>query len=348
MKYSDYISKKTDNLLPFIIAEIGVNHEGSIDKAKIMIDQAKEGGADAVKFQSYKAETLASKNSPAYWDLSKEPTKSQFELFKKHDSFWKKEFEELKNYCDKVKIEFMSTPFDITSSNFLNDMMNVFKISSSDLNNKPFINHISKFGKPIILSTGASTIEEIKEAVSWIKPSKVHLCLLHCVLNYPTPNDQARLKKIKELKQNFPNNLIGYSDHTLPQKMLPCISATLLGADVIEKHFTYDKSLLGNDHYHAMDIEDLKEFKSTLNLLNKLYVSDNFNNLNSQKKAILNARRSLVTAKPLKIGEVITTEHLIFKRPGNGISPKEIDAIIGKKVKINIDEDQQIMWHHLK
>ena len=199
MTYLDFLSVVHNNLIsPYVIAEIGVNHEGSMEKAKQMIDQAKAGGANAVKFQSYKAETLASKNSPAYWDQTKEPTASQFELFKKHDGFWKNEFEELKRYCDHVDIEFMSTPFDITSANFLNDMMNVFKISSSDLTNKPFIEYICKFGKPIILSTGASTLEEIKETVSWIAPYKIHLSLLHCVLNYPTPNQDARLKKIKD------------------------------------------------------------------------------------------------------------------------------------------------------
>ena len=154
---------------PYIIAEIGVNHEGSMDRAKRLVDDAKEGGADAVKFQSYKAETLASKNSPSYWDTSKEPTTSQYKLFKKHDSFWEEEMQELKDYCDMIDIEFMSTPFDIESANFLNRMMGVYKISSSDLTNKPFIEYLCKFNKPIILSTGASELFEIQEAVSWIE-----------------------------------------------------------------------------------------------------------------------------------------------------------------------------------
>jgi N-acetylneuraminate synthase len=152
---------------PYIIAEIGVNHEGSMELAKRLIDEAKEGGADAVKFQSYKAETLASKDSPSYWDTTKEPTTSQYELFKKHDSFWIEEMQELKLYCDKVGIEFMSTPFDIESADFLNNLMDVYKISSSDLTNKPFIEYMCKFNKPIILSTGASNLYEVQEAVSW-------------------------------------------------------------------------------------------------------------------------------------------------------------------------------------
>ena len=348
MKYLDFINSNLKNsVTPYIIAEVGVNHEGSMEKAKLMIDQAKAGGAHAVKFQSYKAETLASKNSPAYWDQTKESTSSQFKLFKKYDSFWKNEYEELKSYCDKVGIEFMSTPFDITSSNFLNDIINVFKISSSDLTNKPFIKHICEFGKPIILSTGASTLEEIKETVSWIAPYKLHLSLLHCVLNYPTPNEHARLKKIEELKEHFSNHLIGYSDHTLPQEMIPCVSAALLGAKIIEKHFTFDKTLPGNDHYHSMDINDLKKFTSTMNLLDQLLKSDDFDNLKSQQKAILNARRSLVTSKSLKAGTIIIQEHLTFKRPAHGISPKDFEQVIGKKLLVDLEEDEQIMWKHL-
>ncbi len=345
MRYLDFINDNLHNsLTPFIIAEIGVNHEGSMSNAKLMIDQAKAAGADAVKFQSYKAETLTTRNSLSYWDLDKEPSASQFELFKKHDGFWKSEFEDLKSYCDKVGIEFISTPFDITSANFLNDIVNVFKISSSDLTNKPFIEHICEFGKPIILSTGASTLEEIKETVSWVAPYKVHLSLLHCVLNYPTSNENARLKKIEELREHFSDHLIGYSDHTLPQEMIPSICASLLGAKIIEKHFTFDKKLPGNDHYHAMDFNDLKQFTSTMALLDQLYKSDDFDNLTNQHKAILNARRSLVTTKALKAGTLLKKEHLTFKRPAFGISPKYIDDVIGKPLLIDLKEDELLQW----
>lgn len=139
---------------PYVIAEAGVNHEGSMEIARRLIDEAAAGGADAIKFQTYKAASLASKDSPAYWDTSKEPTRSQYELFKKHDSFWKNEFEALKKHCDAAGIAFMSTPFDVESAHFLNDLMEVFKISSSDITNKPFIRILCDFGKPIILSTG--------------------------------------------------------------------------------------------------------------------------------------------------------------------------------------------------
>ena len=156
-------------VMPYVIAEAGVNHEGSMELAKRLVREAAEGGADAIKFQSYKAGTLASKDSPAYWDTTKEPTKSQYELFKKHDSFWKKEFEELKRCCDDEGIAFMSTPFDVESARFLDPLMDVFKISSSDITNKPFIEFLCDFGKPIILSTGASSLHEVAEAVEWIE-----------------------------------------------------------------------------------------------------------------------------------------------------------------------------------
>ena len=270
MKLIELLHKGVDKLnpivKPYMIAEIGVNHEGSMSIAKRLIDEAKEGGAHAVKFQSYKAETLASKHSPAYWDTTKEPTKSQFELFKKHDSFWKDEMQELKYYCDEVDIEFMSTPFDVESAEFLNDMMDVFKISSSDITNKPFIEYICSFEKPIVLSTGASNLKEVQDAVNWINNFNLPLALLHCILNYPTPDKNANLGMIAGLKKAFPNNIIGYSDHTLPKDMKVCEMATMLGAVIIEKHFTHDKSLQGNDHYHAMDKEDLKKFNINLKI----------------------------------------------------------------------------------
>ena len=213
---------------PYVIAEAGVNHEGSMDIARRLIDEAALGGADAIKFQTYKAGTLASKHSPAYWDTSKEPTPSQYELFKKHDSFWKGEFENLKKHCDQAGIAFMSTPFDVESAKFLNDMMDVFKISSSDLTNRPFIEFMCDFKKPIIMSTGAASLAEIAEAVSWIEAKGNPLALLHCVLNYPTMDENAALGMIPALVRHFPQHVIGYSDHTLPNDMKVLEVATLL------------------------------------------------------------------------------------------------------------------------
>ena len=330
---------------PYIVAEAGVNHEGSMEIAKRLIDEAKEGGADAIKFQSYKAETIASKDSPYYWDITKEPTTSQYELFKKHDKFWKNEFVELKKYCDQVGIEFMSTPFDVESANFLNDLMPVYKISSSDLTNKPFIEYICEFNKPIILSTGASHLYEIDQAVSWIENYGNPLALLHCVLNYPTPNKNANLGMILSLKKKFPNHIIGYSDHTLPGKMKVLEIATLFGSTIIEKHFTHDKTLPGNDHYHAMDKEDLKLFKRNLKEVFEIIGCYEIKALSDEDKARRNARRSLVALKNIPKGKVIDKNDLTFKRPAFGISPKDIDELIGKKALRDIKEDEVLYWN---
>lgn len=333
---------------PLIIAEAGVNHEGSIETAKRLIDEAKLGGADAIKFQTYKASTIASKDSPSYWDLSQEPTQSQFELFQKHDKFWKSEFEELAAYCNQVGIEFMSTPFDVESVEFLNPLMSCFKISSSDITNRPMIEKIAGYGKPIILSTGASYLYEIQEALTWIEPFGVPVCLLHCVLNYPTPDDQANLGGILGLRESFPNLRIGYSDHTLPKDMNTLKVSCLLGASLVEKHFTHDKSLPGNDHYHAMDYKDLQIFRSnwdeTISLLGTTKI------VSSPKEEIArqNARRSLVVARPLSKGHILEETDLTWKRPAFGISPRCLPEVIGMRLTQDVQEDTVLKWGYLE
>jgi N-acetylneuraminate synthase len=332
---------------PFIIAEAGVNHEGSIDLAKRLIDDAKEGGANAIKFQTYRAGTLASRNSPAYWNLVCEPTQSQYELFRKHDKFWKNECCILKDHCDKVGIEFLSTPFDVESAKFLNDLMTTFKISSSDITNRPFIEYICDFGKPILLSVGAAYLYEIFEAVEWIDAGGNDLALLHCVLNYPTDNQNANLGAIKDLRKRFPERHIGYSDHTLPQDMLPCTTAWLLGAEIIEKHFTHDKKLPGNDHYHAMDKSDLVVLRTLIERNKELMGEFKVTAHSEEDTARKNARRSLVTSRDLPAGHVIIMDDITWKRPANGISPKMYKQVLGCQTKVAIKNDTAIQWNHL-
>ena len=332
---------------PYIIAEVGVNHEGNMDLARRLITEAAEGGADAVKFQSYKAETIAAVNSPAYWDRTKEPTKSQYELFKKYDKFWKPEFEALKIYCDDAGIEFISTPFDTESATFLNDLMDVFKISSSDITNRPFIELIASFGKPVILSTGASYLHEIEEAVSWLEPCEKRLALLHCILNYPTKDDDANLAMITHLKQKFPGRIIGYSDHTLPKDMRTLETATLLGASILEKHFTHDKTLSGNDHYHAMDKADLALLKQNLTRILRLLGDGMKRPLPSEEISRQNARRSLVAAKGIPAGGFVTMADVTWKRPAAGISPKCIAEVVGKRARTEINANDIITWSML-
>ena len=331
---------------PFVIAEIGVNHGGDLSIAKKMIDLAKEGGADAVKFQCYKAETLASKNSPAYWDLDSEPTKNQFELFKKYDKFNEKEYIALAEFCKKNEIDFLSTPFDDESVDFINPLVNYFKIASADINNVPLIKRVAKKKKPIILSTGASTLAEIDTAVKLIKKLNItQLCLLQCILNYPTQNYRANLGMILSLKRNYPDCIIGYSDHTKPcPEMKVLMIAYALGACIIEKHFTYDKTLPGNDHYHSMDKNDLQNFRKRVNEFIEIVGLENKGPLDNEKIARLNARRSIVAKVNIEKGTIITENHIICKRPGTGISPLHWDKILGRKAILNIEEDQILNW----
>ena len=333
--------------MPYIIAEAGVNHEGSMDIARRLIDEAAEGGADAVKFQTYKAATLASRDSPAYWDTSKEPTRSQFELFQKHDSFWKNEFEALKKHCDAAGVAFMSTPFDVESARFLNDLMDVFKISSSDITNRPFIEYLCGFGKPVVLSAGASSLAEIAEAVDWIDAAGVPLALLHCVLNYPTMDENAALGMIPALIRHFPDRVIGYSDHTLPADMKVLEVATLLGARILEKHFTHDKTLPGNDHYHAMDREDLKRFRANLARTLSMIGETRVVALESEAPARRNARRSLVAARRIPAGARLEAADLTWKRPASGISPRHYHEVIGMTARDAIEEDAILHWGDL-
>ena len=332
-----------------LIAEIGVNYydiaakEGitPLEAAKLMIREAKGAGIHAVKFQTYKAGTLAAKASPSYWDLTEEPTTSQHELFKKFDSFGYEEYKELKEYSDEIGIEFLSTAFDFESADYLDELMEVYKISSSDLSNIPFIEYQAKKNKPILLSIGASELEEIERAVDTIRAQNDRqLTLLHCVLEYPTPLEHANLLKIKALKEQFPELVIGYSDHTKPTESNDVIkTAYNLGAICIEKHFTLDKTLKGNDHYHAMDPEDARRILRDIEILDMIRGSEKLSCLETEKTARLNARRSIVANTDIKEGEVITEEMLTYKRPGTGISPDRIDEVIGKKASVNILDD---------
>ncbi|MDR1776460.1 MAG: N-acetylneuraminate synthase family protein [Desulfovibrio sp.] len=333
--------------MPCVIAEAGVNHEGSMDTAKRLVAEAAEGGADAIKFQTYRAATLASKDSPAYWDTSKEPTRSQYELFRKHDSFWKNEFEDLKKCCDAEGVTFLSTPFDVESAHFLNDLMDVFKISSSDITNKPFIRTLCGFKKPVLLSTGASCLHEIAEAVEWIEAEGNKLALLHCVLNYPTADENAALGMIPALKRHFSRHVIGYSDHTLPRDMRILETATLLGARILEKHFTHDKNLPGNDHYHAMDKEDLKLFLKRIRLTLASIGPFELRALPEEAPARAHARRSLVTARPVKEGRRLQPEDLTWKRPAHGISPRDYDEVLTMTARCDLPEDKVLVWSDL-
>jgi N-acetylneuraminate synthase len=335
---------------PYIIAEIGVNHEGSLDMAKRLIDQAKQGGADAAKFQSYKAGTLASKHSPSYWDTSKEPTLSQFALFQKYDNFGPDDYMALAEHCDQVGIDFLSTPFDDAAIEFLDPIVPFFKIASADLTNIPFLRKVARKGKPVILSTGASTLGEIDIAVRALTQAGCKdLALLHCILNYPTENANAHLSMIKGLKRAYPNNIVGYSDHTLPDDaMTSLVTAYLLGAIILEKHFTHDKTLPGNDHYHAMNQQDLTRFVGLVNTIDTLLgPADHKEPISTEAISRKNARRSIVLARDVIAGHQLSAEDLTYKRPGTGVSPLYWDEVVGMRTLIALPSDHVLQWQDL-
>lgn len=332
-----------------LLAEIGVNyydiaaklHISLLEAAKFMILSAANAGVHGVKFQSYKAETLASRHSPSYWDTTEEPTISQYELFKKFDSFGEAEYAELSAFCRKVGIEFCSTPFDRASADYLDPLMDVCKISSSDLTNLPFIAYLAKKGKPILLSTGASDLGEIQQAVAVIRTyNDAELVLLHCVLEYPTPYAHANLEKIVSLRRAFPEAYIGYSDHTKPDASQEAVkTAYLLGARLVEKHFTLDKTLKGNDHYHAMDAHDAEEILRGVAAIDALRGSGELVCLDSEGAARKNARRSIVAAQDIPAGTRLTPKMLTCKRPGTGIAPARLPELVGRTAACTIAED---------
>lgn len=334
---------------PYVVAEIGVNHEGKLDLAKRIIDLAKQGGADAAKFQSYKAGRIASRHSPAYWDTSKEATRSQFELFSKYDSFGPKEYETLARHCADVGIDFASTPFDADAAEFLDPLVPYHKVASADITNVPLLRQLAAKGKPVLLSTGASTLAEIDMAVTTLTAAGCkELVLLQCTLNYPCPNANAHLNMIDGLKRTYPEHVIGYSDHTLPdERMLILSAAWLKGAVVLEKHFTHDKTLPGNDHYHAMDVHDLTRFQQNITLLQEVLGETHKRPLADEAPAREHARRSIVIDRPLKAGQAIAERDITYKRPAHGVSPLFWDEVIGRKAARDLDEDHVLRWEDL-
>ena len=291
------------NTKPYMIAEMGVNFYDTakamgispLDAAKLYIDKAAEAGVDCAKFQSYKADTIVSKNSPAYWDLSKEPTKTQHALFLKHDHFGEEEYKELCDYTHAKGMDFTSTPFDYASADYLYDMVDFYKISSSDLSNIPFVKHIGRKGKPVYMSVGAAYLSEVDEAVRALKEVGCKdIVIFHCVLSYPTDPKDANLRIIETLKKDFPDVRVGFSDHVAPDDtMMTLAAAYMLGAEVIEKHFTLDKTLSGNDHYHAGDPDDFKKAMDNFVWIDTVLGSDEKVVLDCEIIPRREARRSL-------------------------------------------------------
>jgi N-acetylneuraminate synthase len=243
-------------------------------------------------------------------------------------------------------MDYTSTPFDYASADYLEPMVDLYKISSSDLSNLPFIRHIGAKGKPVVLSVGAAYLSEVDEAVRALKESGCEdITILHCVLSYPTLPDDANLRVIQTLRRDFPDLKVGYSDHVAPDPTMQTLStAYLLGAQVIEKHFTLDKTLPGNDHYHAGDPEDFARAVANFRWIDRILGSPEKTVLPCEMVPRREARRSLVLTRDMRAGEVIRKEDLMPKRPGTGISPVFADIVIGRAVREDLAEDTILTW----
>ena len=328
----------------FIIAEAGVNHNGDMELAKKLIDVAAEAKADAIKFQTFKAEHVVTKTAQkaSYQIKNTRSNESQYEMIKKFE-LTEEEFKELYNYAKKKSIIFLSTPFDFESVDFLNELgIPAFKVSSGDLTNIPFLEYIAKKEKPIILSTGMGTIGEVEEAVNAIKEmGNENLILLHCVSNYPAKIESLNLRAIKTLKGTF-KLPTGFSDHSLG--IYAPIAAVALGAVVIEKHFTLDKKLPGPDHKASLDPDELKEMIKTIRLIEKALGNGIKKPTVEEEEIKKVVRRSIVAKVEIPKGTTITKDMITFKRPGVGLLPKYIKYIIGKKARRKISIDELIFW----
>lgn len=332
----------------FIIAEAGVNHNGDINIAKRLIDEAKIAGVDAIKFQTYKTENLVT----SYADMAQYQknnigkANSQYNMLKKLEISFD-DFILLKAYAEKVGILFLSTPFDIESADFLESIdIKAYKISSGDLTNIPLLEHISTFNKPIILSSGMSTLEDIEDGLNAIyKCGNKSVAVLHCTSNYPATIESVNLKAMDTINNIF-GVTTGYSDHT--EGITIPIAAASRGAAIIEKHFTLDKNMDGPDHKASLDIKELREMVSEIRKIDKALGNGIKTYTEGEVDTIKAARKSIVAKRNINIGDIIKMEDLDFKRPGNGMMPKYYSTLIGKKASRNICKDEQIAYHMIQ
>lgn len=326
----------------FVIAEAGVNHNGSMEIAKKLVDAAAESGADAVKFQTFKAESLASKTAPkAEYQLEMtDKAETQYGMLKKLE-LTRQMHEGLMEYCKKKEIMFLSTPFDPDSIKMLADLgLPMFKIPSGEVTNLPYLRKIASYNKKIILSTGMSSMDEVKAAVKVLKDGGADdITLLHCNTQYPTPASDANLMAMAKMREEL-GLPVGYSDHT--QGIEIPIAAAALGAAVIEKHFTLDRNMEGPDHKASLVPHELKQMVEGIRKI-ELALGDGIKRVSESEKANVDiARKSIVAARSIKKGEKLTEENLAVKRPGSGISPMRWDDVIGKTADSDYEPDGMI------
>lgn len=337
----------------FIIAEAGVNHNGSLEICKKLIDVSVKAGADAVKFQTFKAGKLVTTNAEkARYQIENAGTnESQIEMLRQLE-LSPNAHKDLFAYCRQKNISFLSTPFDEESADMLDDLgMEIFKISSGEITNKPLIQYIASKKKPIILSTGMSYLGEVENAISWIDEiwntldKKPQLSILHCVSSYPARIEDVNLRAIKTMEMAF-GLPVGYSDHTMGTEI--AMAAVAMGGKVIEKHFTLDRDMEGPDHKASLEPEELGAMVTAIRNVEKAMgdgVKKPTKSENDLKKIV---RRSLVTAKEIKAGEIISPNDILIKRPGTGIPAEFKDKVVGMKSGSDISVDSVIKWEDLK
>ena len=328
-----------------IIAEAGVNHNGDIAKAKALIDKGAEAGVDYVKFQTFKAANLVTKQAKraAYQDKNTQNNVSQYEMLKKIE-LSQAVHQELIDYCAQKGIQFLSTGFDVESLEFLAQLgITIAKVPSGEITNLPYLRKVAALFPEVILSTGMATIEEIKDAVKVLTDNGVNkdkITVLHCNTEYPTPMEDVNLRAMLHIQQEV-GVAIGYSDHTLGIEVP--IAAVALGATVIEKHFTLDKTLPGPDHKASLEPEELKAMVSAIRNIEKAVGGSGLKEVStSEAKNKPIARKSIVASKSIERGDLLTEENITVKRPGTGISPMQWDDVIGKTAKKDFEEDDLI------
>lgn len=328
----------------FIIAEAGVNHNGSIELAFGLIEAAKDAGADAVKFQSFKADSLLSKNSikAEYQKKNTDANESQYEMIKKLELSTGDHYK-LLEHCKKNQIQFLSSPFDLNSIDLLDELsLEIIKIPSGEIINLPYLRKIGKLNKSVILSTGMSDLGEIEDAINILLENgtaREKLIVLHCNTEYPTPFEDVNLKAMLTMKNAF-NVKVGYSDHTNGIEVP--IAAVALGAEVIEKHFTLDRTMEGPDHKASLEPNELKQMVDAIRNIEKSLGNGIKEPSPSEIKNKCIARKSIVAIKRIVKGELFTEENIGIKRPGNGISPIRWDEVIGKTAQQNFNVDDLV------
>ena len=328
----------------FIIAEAGVNHNGSIDVAKKLIDEASNAGADAVKFQTFKAKDLVSKKAQKaeYQKKTTDKKESQFDMIKKLELNVAMH-KELISYCNTKSIMFLSSPFDLDSIKLLDELgLLVFKIPSGEITNLLYLRHIGKLNKKVILSTGMADINEIKDALDTLISNgtqKENITVLHANTMYPTPLKDVNLRAMTTIGNTF-DIAFGYSDHTLGIEV--DIAAVAMGARCIEKHFTLDSTMEGPDHKASLEPSELKSMVRAIRNIEVALGSSIKKPSNSERPNMQVVRKSIVAKKNIKKGDVLCEQNLVIKRPGNGISPMRWDDIIGTNATKNYSEDDLI------